>query len=191
MKLIIKLGIIFFILVSLLSCGTIDKKNNRGISSEPVNAALHCPANEMIKKYSYPGPAIEYTCCASNDFPQEIQAIAVDKLPMKVQGSIGKNESVKLFSSTNSCVKTSSLSTIEKIKISSRNCRTFVVYEHSPCSCTRGCACGAGGSRDWVCDCPGVSAGQLPVIGTQDSLRSKPELIGETTRECSSIPPRL
>ncbi len=194
-KTAVKWIVLSVIAIILSACGSDDKGNDSNTSSNAGKVVLHCPGNELTRDYSFPGPAITYTCCSSNDFPSEMQAISINKLPKNDQSQSKDSNlnSAKFFSSANSCVRMDSLSAVEKLKLLNIGaCNTFVVHEHTPCSCTRGCDCGGGGSRDWVCNCPGVPTGQLPEIKPQDSLRSNPELVGvRPPRECSTVPPSL
>lgn len=181
-----------FVFIALAGCALHNKEIDDNNSSNVDKVVLHCPNNERTRAYTFPGPAITYTCCAPNDFPSELQAKSINGSSKNNQNlpEYSNPNSAKLFSSNNTCVRLDSLSAVERLKLLQfSSCSTFVVHEHNPCSCTMGCGCGDGGSRAWTCNCPGVPTGQLPEIRPQDSTRSSFEFLGETQSECSSVPP--
>jgi hypothetical protein len=199
-KTVAKLIVLSFVAITLSACGIFDRKKEKDISSEVDKVIFHLPKNKITRKYTFPGPPIKYACCAYHEFPSEayhefpseLQAIFIDKLPVKDRSQSKSPNSAALFSSANPCVKLDSLSFVEKTILfqQSRSCNTFVSHNHRPCSCTIGC----GGSSEpvqWVCDCPGIPAGQLPEIKQQNSIRSNYEFVGEILSACSSLPPNL
>lgn len=180
---IIKLIALSLIAMSQFSCTSPDNTDEKN-SSE--NVALIC-RSEITNHYSIAGPAIGYTCCTSIDLPTEVKAVFAGKDVVEDQRQ-AKLSGSSMSSSASTCVRTDSLSAIEKAKLTIGVCNSFVVHEHTRCSCNTNC----NNCSVFVCNnCPGIPAGELPEVKPQDSLRSNNELLGTTTRECSSLPPEI
>ena len=157
--------------------------------------ALGKPCCMFQNFYLFPSGPNYYQCCSGPpDFVLENPLVGVpsgaeqEALRAKPRSSVTLNEkSARTLSAgvEQSCVKLSELTPLERL-LRSRlalfgTCINFVVYDHFPCSCKTRCD----DNVDWLCDCPGVPPGQLPEIGPQDSLHSRPEFLGTTCTPCN------
>ena len=149
------------------------------------------PCCRFTNYYLWPSGPIYYQCCAA---PPELVADplssgsspAASEVPRLPPGKVTineKNPRVLGRGVESTCVNLSELTPFERFVRSVRalgTCVDFVAYDHFPCSCETKC-----NDVTWLCDCPGVPPGQLPEIGPQDSLGSRPEFLGTICLPCN------
>ncbi len=157
-------------------------------------------------KYSIPfGQPVMAYCCTVNTDPvalEEFNKPPVTNDYRKTAPRTGPNRVVK--SVVSECVRLDSMTPFDRLQALAgiRPLHGSCVlatgsYDHYTCTCTRSCEA----PLTWSCNnCPGLAPGELPADPvdltvppspgtTQDSHRSRIELISVTQRLCSSGPP--
>lgn len=156
-------------------------------ADEPAALA---PPRRFVNYYLFPQGPIFYQCCTEHE-PVVTQAPAP---PAADEGAPPGGPPAGLTiadtrgrvlrqSARTACIRHSELTPVERARRAlTAVCTDFGVYEHFICSCETLCI-----DPDWSCDCPGIPAGELPVIGPQDSLRSRPEFIKTECYPCNKL----
>lgn len=152
-------------------------------------AAL-APPRRFVNYYLFPlGPNFYQCCTEREDVIADVPLAAPSAAGEEASGAsppagvtIADTRGRVLRSSARTaCIRHSELTPAERARRAlTAVCADFGVYDHFMCSCETLCS-----NPNWSCDCPGIPAGELPVIGPQDSLRSRPEFIRTDCFPCN------
>lgn len=175
-----------FIVLIQTSCVSHDKDVSKNAS-----ALHHCPS-KFVNSYSVPGTAEVYICCSPDSMPDQVNAIFANNEPVtSKQINSQPNSNMAVLNSTeSSCVSKDSLTAIEVAKLSASSaCNSFITHEQIECECQSQCVTPC---FDISCNCPGVPAGELPVVSeTQDSTGSQAIFLGKVTTSCGEPNPDI
>lgn len=152
-------------------------------------AAL-APPRRFVNYYLFPLGPIFYQCCTEREpviADPTLAAPAADgeeAPPASPPAGVTIAETrgrVLRQSARTACIRHSELTPAERARRAlTAVCADFGVYDHFMCTCETFC-----NNPHWFCDCPGIPAGELPEIGPQDSLRSRPEFIETKCFPCN------
>lgn len=159
-------------------------------SYEAEPSALLAPCCRFVNYYLWPSEPQHYRCCVTR--PQELAPLTGGQVAVPVAPAddgivVTPNASSPRLirrDAEPTCVNLTQLSPLERLlsqTVFGGSCVDFVSYEHFPCSCQTFC-----NDASWLCNCPGVPAGELPEIKPQDSLGSQPEFLSTTCIPCNT-----
>ncbi len=150
------------------------------------NETAAAPCSYTTHTYKYPVGIKTYECCSSSD-PKVIAPVSAKNDSINpVTEFFGSGAMATTSKMLSTCTDLSTLTPLEKLRRSTivflGTCNRFAIYEHIVCSCSNSC-----GDVKFSCNCPGVPFGELPDASQQDSLGSKPELIGTIVTPCNDL----
>jgi len=183
-------GVVLTIAV-LAAPSVVAQQPSAASSYEAEPSVLQAPCCRFVNFYLWPSEPQHYRCCSG--LPDQVVSPALggpapgavpptyDRVVVTPNAS---NPRIVRRSSEPICVNLSQLTPIERLlsqTVFGGSCVDFVTYDHFPCSCQTFC-----NDASWLCNCPGVPAGELPEIKPQDSLGSQPEFLSTTCIPCNT-----